>query len=226
MFQRGLICTDLSDGLHRFKDFVPHLAKSGLKQIIFANSVELWKGGSIPREDYEKIEQVNNFFADTLKENYEEIEVKIEVVSGRPVDTIPKLINQYESDIIFMGTPLQSILEEKIFGSTSMAVAKSTKNPLMILRPQLISTYTCEELALRCEHLWRYLLIPYNAKEPGYYLIERICQSFAKNPNNTLEKCLLCWVIDEGGGSKDISKYHREEAEEKLEKAKQKLERV
>jgi nucleotide-binding universal stress UspA family protein len=224
MFQRGLICTDLSDGLSRLKDFIPHLAQSGLKQVVFVHSVPLWEEGSVPRIDQEKIEDVKNFFADLLSKNYAGIEVKVEIVSGRPTDHIPKLVEQYQSDVIFMGTPIRSLLQEKIFGSTSMAVAKATNTPFLILRPQLVSTYTCAELALRCEHLWDYLLIPYNDHERDHYLIEQIKKIVAQNEQSTLTKCLLCWVIDEGGGSKEMSIYHQQQAQEKLAQVKEDLE--
>ncbi|MFM8299944.1 MAG: universal stress protein, partial [Microcystis aeruginosa] len=39
MFERALICTDLFDGLHRLVHCVPHLALSGLKQVIFLHSI-------------------------------------------------------------------------------------------------------------------------------------------------------------------------------------------
>ncbi len=223
MFQRCLICTDLADGLTRLKDFIPQLAQSGFKQIVFVHNVPLWEEGSIPRIDQEKIKKAQVFFAPILSVTYPNIEVKIEVISGRPVDNIPKLIKQYQSDVVFMGTPMRSLLQEKIFGSISMAVEKATKTPLMILRPQLISTFTSEELSLRCQHLLQYLLIPYNGQKTASYLIENIKKIVKENSINTLKKCLLCWVIDEGG-SKEISDYHQQEATEKLAQAKQELE--
>lgn len=223
MFQRCLICTDLADGLTRLKDFIPELAQSGFKQIVFVHNVPLWEEGSIPRVDHEKIKTAQDFFAPILSVTYPEIEVKIEVVSGRPVDNIPKLIKQYQSDVVFMGTPLRSLLQEKLFGSISMAVEKATKTPLMVLRPQLISTFTSEELSLRCQHLLQYLLIPYNGQKTALYLVENIKKIVKENPTNTLKKCLLCWVIDEGG-NKEISSYHQQEATEKLTQVKQELE--
>ena len=63
-------------------------------------------------------------------------------------------------------------LETRLFGSITISLTKVTSLPLMILRPQLISTYTEEELSLRCQHLWRYFLIPFNDENNDYYLIE------------------------------------------------------
>jgi nucleotide-binding universal stress UspA family protein len=224
MFQSCLISTDLSDGLSRLKDFIPNLAKSGLKTVIFAHSVPLKDDGAIPKIDHKKIEKTQEFFAPILSQIYPDIEVKVEVVSGKPVDTIPKLIEKYQCDLVLMGSPIRSLLQEKLFGSTSASITKSTKSPLMILRPQLISTYTREELALRCEHLWQHLLIPYTGGESDNYLVENIKKIVEKHPTSIFKKCSLCWVIDEGGGSKAISDYHKQEATEKLTKVKGELE--
>lgn len=223
MFKNCLICTDLTDSLTRLKDFIPSLGKSGFKQIIFAHNVPLWEEGTIPRIDHEKIKQAQDFFAPILLENYPDIEVKIEIVSGKAVDNIRNLIKQYQCEVVFVGTPQRSLLQEKIFGSISMAVEKTTKIPLMVLRPQLISVFTAEELALRCQHLWQYLLIPYNGQQTANYLLENFKKIVTNNPNNTVKKCLLCWVIDEGG-SKEISNFHQQEAREKLAQVKQDLE--
>jgi len=223
MFKSCLICTDLTDGLTRLKDFISDLSQSGFKQIVFVHNVPLWEEGTIPRIDHDKIKQAQDFFAPILLENHGEIEVKIEVVSGHAVDNIRNLIKQYQSEVVLMGTPQRSLLQEKLFGSISMAVEKAAKIPLMVLRRQFISALTGEELALRCQHLWRYLLIPYNGQQSANHLLESIEKIVKNNHNNTLQKCLLCWVIDEGG-SKEISNFHQQEATEKLAQVKQELE--
>ena len=79
-------------------------------------------------------------------------------------------------------------------GSTSNALARQTEQPLTIIRPQLITTYTKEELALRCQHLWRYLLIPYNDSKAANYLIEQIKKYAANRP----EKLLKAMYVDFG----------------------------
>ena len=226
MFQRCLICTDFSDGLHRLVNFVPSLAKGGLKQIVFLHSVPLWEEGKIPRRDSERIEEVHKCLNKALQVVPEGVEVKVEVPSGRPIDTIPRLLETYQSDLIITGAPIRSSLQEKIFGSTSMGLAKLTSKPLMILRPQLISTYTCEELDLRCQHLWRYLLIPYNDSEAAHYLIEEIKNYAQKQPDNYLKQCMLCWVIDDVGRTEVITNHRLQEAAEKLDALKVELEQL
>ena len=226
MFGTCLICTDFSDGLERLIDFVPSLASSGLKQIVFFHSVPLWEEGNIPRIDSEKTEQAKARLSCALKEVPNSVEVKIEVPSGSPLETIPRVLEKYSIDVILLGTPIRSSLQEKVFGSTSTGLAKLTPKPLMIFRPQLISTYTREELALRCQHLWRYLLIPYNDSKSARYLLEQIKKYARQRPENSLKQCMLITVIDDGGRRGMPLDYKLKEAQAKLESVKVELEEI
>lgn len=224
MFQRCLICTDFSDGLHRLVNFVPSLAASGIKCIVFFHSVPILQEGGITRVDQDSVEQAKQRLSTALEATPSGVEVKVEVLVGRPLDTIPRIVEAEQIDLIITGTPSRSLLEERIFGSTSMGLVKAVSTPLMILRPQLVSTYTQEELDLRCRHLWRYLLLPYNDSEAAQYLIEQI-KDYAKHQSDRyLQQCMLCWVIDEGG-RREIPVTHRlEAAKEKLAQVKADLE--
>lgn len=226
MFQRCLICTDFSDGLYRLVEFVPSLAAGGIQQIVFLHSVPVWEEGEIPRINQEAIDQAHKRLQQGLKNLPEGVEVKIEVPSGRPVDTIPKVAKNYKADIILTGMPIQSLLQEKLFGSTTSGLAKACTTPLLNLRPQMISTYTHEELDLRCRHLLRYLLIPYDGSNAAQYLVQRIKQAAQLRPENFLEKCMLLWVVDEGGRREIPKDYQLKEAQEKLEPVKVELEQL
>lgn len=224
MFQRCLICTDFSDSLDRLVEFVPSLAASGIKQIIFLHSVPLWEEGEIPRIDQEAMDKARNRFQERLKNVPEGVEVKIEVISGRPFDTIPKVAKSYQVDVIFIGMPMRSLLQEKLFGSTSAGLVRTCSTPVLSLRPQLISTYTREELDLRCQHLFRYLLIPYDGSNPSEYLLQKLKEQVQNRPHHSLEKCMLLWVVDAGGRREVPKDYPVKEAQEKLEAVKAELE--
>ena len=172
MFQRCLICTDFSDGLYRLVEFVPSLAAGGIQQIVVLHSVPLWQEGEIPRVDEEAIASARDRFQSSLKDVPEGVEVHIEVPSGRPIDNILKAAKKYESDVILTGMPIQSLLQEKLFGSTVAELARTCTTPLLIVRPQLMATYTREELELRCQHLSRYLLLPYDGSNSAKYLVQ------------------------------------------------------
>ena len=201
MFERCLICTDLTDGLHRLVEFVPSLAASGVKHVTFFHSAPWFEDGGVPRVDEEAVAEARARLTHapdtaTMASN---IEVEVEVASGRPQDTIPRAAREKQADAILIGTPIRSLLEEKMFGSTCMSLAKAAVAPLTILRPQLISTYTREELDLRCRHLWRYLLVPYDDSPASRHLVEQVKHYASDRSENFFKCCLLCWVVDDAG---------------------------
>lgn len=226
MFQRCLICTDFSDGLYRFVEFVPSLAASGIKQIVFLHSVPLWTEGEIPRVDEEGIVKARDRLQAGLKNVPSGVEVHIEVLSGRPLDNIPKVAQKYKADVILTGMQSRSFLQEKLFGSTTAGLARNGMTPLLILRPQLISTYTCEELDLRSQHLFRYLLIPYNGTKASDYIVEKVKEYARKRPDHSLVECMLLWVIEAGGRKPVIKEQQLKVAQEKLAQAKAELEKL
>ncbi|MFE4107490.1 universal stress protein [Almyronema epifaneia] len=197
MYQRILICTDFSDGLYRFVDFVPDLVAGGAQYIVFFHNVPLETDREIPRVDTDKIEAAKARLAIALSAVPEDVTVKVEVQSGRAIDNILKQAEVHDADVILLGMPTRSLLSEKIFGSTTVELSERTSVPLLILRPQLISAYTTEELALRCQHLFRYFLIPYDGSDGADYLVDQIKQQAQARPNRALETCRLCWVVDD-----------------------------
>ncbi|MBW4644959.1 MAG: universal stress protein [Goleter apudmare HA4340-LM2] len=196
MFAKVLICTDFADGLHRLGHFVSSLAVGGIKQIVFLHTVPLWEKGIIPRVDTEKVEQAKTLLAEAVGENLADVTVKIEVQSGKPVETILKVAQSYQSELIVLGSQSHSLLTDKLMGGSTMAELSSRSPiPLLILRPQLISAYTSEELTLRCQHLFRFLLIPYDGSEVANYLVQKVKQQAEKQSGSCLEQCVLCWIV-------------------------------
>ncbi len=224
MFKNCLICTDFKDGLYRFVDFVPKLASNGLKRIVFLHSISVWQDEKVARIDEEKIAQAKQRLVPALENIPEGVEVKIEVLSGQVKDCVLQLIETYEIDVVFTGMPVRNAFEKSFFGSHTLDLAPSTSTPLMVFRPQLISTYTNEELSLRTTHLWHYLLVPYNDGDSAQYLLEQIKQMAQNQPNGSFKQCLLLWVIDEGGRSQELSDYRLQQAQEKLNQVQQELE--
>lgn len=226
MFHSALVCTDFSDGLDRLTDCIANLVKGGLSRIVFFHSVPLWEEGNIPRIDKEKIATAQSSLARALINIPENADVKIEVVSGKPLDNIEKIMGKYECDVIVVGTPVKNLIQEKMFGSTSLGLIKDMKKPVMILRPQIVSTYTQEELALRCKHLWRYLLLPYNDSDEAKHLVSQV-KSFAQSaPEGSITKCFLCWVLENSGIQRMQIDALQKEAAAKMAIAKQELESV
>ncbi len=224
MFQSCLICTDFTDGLYRLIDCVPSLAQCGLKKIVFFHSVPLWEEGEVARIDDEKVLQTKERLQQAVDNAPSEVDVQVEVLSGKPLDTIPRVLKKHSIDVIMTGTPIRSLLQEKFFGSTSAGLAKITSQPLNIIRPELITTYTREELSLRCQHLWRYLLIPYNNSETARYLIDEIKKYAQDRPENSLKQCMLMTVVEDAGRKSFLTEQRVEEATSSLKSVKEELE--
>lgn len=227
MFKRCLICTDFTDGLDRFASYVSSLSASGLNYIVFLHSVPYWEEGELPHVDEQKVEAAKKKLQLALESIPDGVEVKVEVPNGRPSDTIPRIVQQENIEVVLAGTPIRSFLQEKVFGSTSLTLARATSAPLMIFRPNHISVYTKEELELRCQHLWRSLLIPYNDSTAAQYLVEQIKKYVQQDQGSTLEKCILFWVIKEGGRlPQETLEARKQDAEKRIAEVQKDLEGV
>jgi nucleotide-binding universal stress UspA family protein len=224
MFDRALICTDLSDGLHRLVHCVPNLAISGLKQVIFLHSVPAWEQKTLASVDEAKINAAKEQLAPALANIPDGMEVSVEISNRRPVDAVQQILEIHPVDVILMGSPLRSSIQEQLFGSTSLSVAKITSLPILLFRPQLLSTYTRDELALRCQHLWKHLLIPYDGSHNAQYLVEQI-KKYAKNrASGSFEECLLVSAIEDTTRDRTVIECRLKDARTDLEKVKAELE--
>jgi nucleotide-binding universal stress UspA family protein len=213
MFQRLLICTDLSDGLHRLVHFVPSLALGGVKQITFLHTIPIVNEREIPRVDEQKVAEAQSRLT---PESHPGIEVAVEVKWGRPIDQILAAAKAHHSDLIIVGTPTRSLLTEKIMGSTLMGLCQKVSVPLMILRPQLLGAFTREELDLRCRHLFRYLLLPYDGSKTADYLLSRVQQQAQHRSTESIAQAKLCWVY-QPSSRRDLPKQEfSEESKAKL----------
>ncbi len=224
MFQRILICTDLGDGINRLVNFIPQLATAGVKQVTFLHSAPLDDDCEIPKEDQAAVQRAKDILAPAIATQIPGIEVAVEVDSGGPKEAIINMVKKYDSELVLLGAPIRSLLTQKMFGSTSSALAHQLKRPLLIMRPPVVSTYMVQELKLRCENLFASYLIPYDGSDSANHLLDEIKQQVTNNPNNCLKNCVLIWVIEAGGR---FPKANQEEkAEATLAKAKADLEGV
>ncbi|MGB3769332.1 MAG: universal stress protein [Phormidesmis sp.] len=199
MFKRVLICTDFTDSLQRLANFVPDLAKGGMEHIVFFHSVPLMTSREIPCVDEEKISEARKVLAIAKSNVPAGTTVEIEIASGRASENIVRAVKKHKPDIMFSGMPTRSALNEKLFGSTTLEIADKVNVPILIMRPQLVSTYREAELSQRCQHLFEYLLLPYDGSDSAKQLVSRVKAKIQADPKGALETCLLCWVIDGGG---------------------------
>lgn len=198
MFQRALISTDFTDGLYRLGYVIPSLVEGGLNQITFFHCVAIQTDRSVPRVDEDALAAAQERLEQIVQDVPEGVTTQILVEGGRPSDDILKQIQQTESDVIFLGMPTRNVLSEKLFGSTTMGLVERTSVPMMIMRPQMVSTYTTAELGLRCQNLFHYLLIPYDGTQGSTKFLEALQAQIQKNPPPPAHKYILLWVIDDG----------------------------
>jgi len=224
MFKTSLICTDFSDGLHRLVEFVPDLTHSGLQRIVFLHCVSLRTEGEIPRVDTSRIEKARDRLSRALQNVPAGVEVHIEVETGPAPETILRMVETYKPDVLILGTPTRTLLNERLFGSTTIELSQRTEVPILSLRPQLISTYTREELALRCRHLFRYLLLPYNGTKTADYLIDRFKHYLQQRPAGSIERCRLLWIVETGRRTDFNLEGQLKAAQDKLNQVKADLE--
>lgn len=196
MFQRLLVCTDLTDGLHRLSQLVPDLAASGIQQLGFLHCVPIGQDYGIPKEDTQEIETARERLRAALQTVPTGVDVQVRVESGEATDTILRIAQELQSDLIVLGTPPRSLLSEKLIGSTLMQVCQRSSSALMNLRPQLMATYTSEELALRCRHLFRWLMIPYDDSDAAKSVIAQVKRYVQHNPNHAIQQIQLCTAVD------------------------------
>ena len=197
MFERVLICTNLSDGLQRLIHFVPSLAAANIRHLTFLHCVPIKASGAIPRIDTDKVEQAKVRLAVAQNHVPAGMSVDIRVESGAPEDVVIRVAKETKADLMMMGYSVRNSISEQLFGSTALELYNKTAIPILSLRPQLISTYTTEELALRCQHLFRYLLLPYDDSLAAQYVLDAVKQRLVQQSVPSTKTCHLVWNVDD-----------------------------
>jgi nucleotide-binding universal stress UspA family protein len=226
MFESCLICTEFSDGLERLAQFVPSLAKGGLKKIVFLHCIPVWESTSLTGVDPQAVAEAEARLSPALAAIPAGVEVKIEISSDRPGDVVPSLVKTHGIEVILVGAPFRSGLEEKLSGSTALGISQATAIPVMIFRPQFFSIFTQEELSLRCANLWRSLLIPYNGDGPADYLVEQLKVLVTQAPPQSKLRFSLLTVVESTGRKEILATHRQAEAREKLETIQAELENL
>jgi len=198
MFRKILVSTNFTDGLHRLGQFLPSLAAGGVEQIVFLHCVPFWSKGQIPREDTEQIKKAQDRLSFITENIPNGMEVAVEIKSGLPIDHILKVAQTYKSDVVVVGTEPKTLLSDQLFGATIIDLSARIKVPLITFPTPLLYALTAEELDLRCRHLLRYVGIPYDDTDVFPQLVAEFKRYAAQRPANSLERCMLIWIIDAG----------------------------
>jgi nucleotide-binding universal stress UspA family protein len=196
MFQKLVICTDFNDGLLRLANCLGSLVQSGIREVVFFHYVPMWEEGDIPRMDDEKIEAARHHFSEAIAGFSGDLVVKFEVRSEQLVTNLLEVIREYGSDLVILGAQSRTLLNEKLFGSTTTTLTEKLPIPMLVIRPAILSTFTEEELNLRCQCLFRRLLVAYDGTEASEGLINMLIDRIGQVGQAAIERCQLGWVVE------------------------------
>lgn len=200
MIRRLLISTSLVDSLHRFAYCLPSFVDAGFQSVILLHCIPLRVDHGIPHTDDAKVQAARDRLNAVVANGPANLSIEIRVETGSPCDRIAAVAQEVQADLVIVGTAHRTLLDEKLFGSTTAKLAQNLHCPLLIVRPQLIAAYTLEELRLRARHLLQTLLIPFDGSASSQGLIHYLEAVIASQSQSLLESCFLCWVAEKVSG--------------------------
>ncbi|MEM9120787.1 MAG: universal stress protein [Cyanobacteria bacterium P01_F01_bin.56] len=219
MFQKALISTDLEDGLDRLGSTVASLVESGFTHITFFHNVSVETDRSVPKVDESEVAAAQAQLEALIQSAPKDADVQVIVSGGKASSNILQKVELTGCEVLFLGMPTRNILSERLFGSTTMKLVERTPVPMMIMRPQLVSTFTTEELSIRCSNLFRYLLVPYDGTEGSTEFLETLKARIQQNPPPSEHQYWLLWVVDDNIRRELRGDQPLQDAQARLEKA-------
>jgi nucleotide-binding universal stress UspA family protein len=202
MIRRLLISTSFADNLYRFAYCLPSFADAGFQAITFLHCIPLRVDHGIPHKDEAKAtaarDRLNAAILRYSPISPITLKVDIRIETGSPSDRVVAVAQEVQADLVTVGTAHRTLLDEKLFGSTTAKLAQALHCPLLILRPQLIAAYTLEELSLRARHLLSSLLISFDGSTSSQGLIRYL--EGLNAPQSLLDNCFLCWISEKVSG--------------------------
>lgn len=223
MFKRILIATNFEDGLHRFTHCLSELHKGGVQQVSFVHSME-WEGEDhgLPEDPTPEIEATRRRLLESCGSIPAGMTVDAVVQIGKPTTVIRQAYEKFQPEAFLVGMAIRNLLVEKVFGSTTMEALSRSPIPVLVLRPQLIATFTLDELRLRSQNLFRSVLVTYDFSEFADHLLDRLIQQIKHSGKQQLHTIWVLYVIDPSSRqhqSRDLQQ-RKQEYEQKLEELK------
>ncbi len=81
-------------------------------------------------------------------------------------------------------------------------------------------------MALRCQHLWKHLLIPYDGSPDAIYLIEQMEKYAQTRAPGSFEQCLLVRVVENISRDPGVTESRLNDARRELESVQVRLEKL
>lgn len=197
MFKHLLIATDGEDGLDRLGHCLESLQATGVECVTFVHSIEYNEDiVGTPSRIAIEVEEAEQQLSSRLDPAPEGLSMDVFVQCGKPAKIILNAIQLNKPDVLILGMAIRNLLLEKMFGSTTMELLPRLSIPMLVMRPQLVSSFTLAELQLRCRHLFDCILIPYDFSESAQMLVDSVitlANTYAEGKKPSL---LLLYVVD------------------------------
>lgn len=200
MFKNILISTDLHDGLPKLTHYLEALKAAGARKLIFLHARPINEEGDKPRLRAEKLQQVRELLKVDTTKVPADLKAEAIIENRRPADAILDAVEKHQIDLVLVSRPIRSLLDEKLFGSTTIEVLQRIKVPVMILRPQVLWVMTTAELNLRCQKsLFVIYWYPTITAPPPNTLSKKLREGVKKPEQASIGSLTFCWIISDAG---------------------------
>ncbi|MBI9081530.1 MAG: universal stress protein [Pseudodesulfovibrio sp.] len=138
-----LCAVDFSDHSPEVADYANMIAKCSGAQVLVlyvAPSLSQYVGFHVPPSSIESfVGEIVTGAEDTMesfvKDNFKELDVQSKVVTGYPAEEILAIADGENCDMVIMGTHGRKGIDRILFGSVAEKVVKSSKAPVLTVRP-------------------------------------------------------------------------------------------
>ncbi len=149
-----LFPTDFSDNSDQAYPYALDIAYLLGAELVIFNSYKLPHSKSnvmvsiIDRMKEDSINSLKKLKEETLlKEKYKNLDIKTTSRSGSFVSLIPKVANEFHSDLIVMGTKGANSLKEMFIGTNTLEVIQTTKIPILTV-PEKAKNNKVDKIAM------------------------------------------------------------------------------
>lgn len=138
-----LCAVDFSEASPKVAEYAKLMAKTfGAKLVVIyaAPSLSQYVGFHVPPNSIENfvgeiVSGAEKTMDNYLNEVFEGIEVEGRVVTGYAAEEIMRAADEEDADLIIMGTHGRKGIDRILFGSVAEKIVKSSKRPVMTIRP-------------------------------------------------------------------------------------------
>jgi nucleotide-binding universal stress UspA family protein len=134
------------DGSELAEVVLPHVkemvAGHGEANVVLLRIVEPLPAGTPPAVDFEVVQKAGVKEAEKYlariqaKLNKEGLNVEVEVLTGRPAETITDFVRREKVDLIALATHGRSGVSRWVFGSVADRLVRSSSVPILLIRPE------------------------------------------------------------------------------------------